>query len=50
MYEAVRLTIQGRDCTAEVAEVHADARVMIGQVPLVALDFVVDPVGQRVIG
>ena len=50
IYEAVRLTVQGRDCLAEVAELPDDCPVLIGQVPLEVLDFVVDPVGQRLIG
>src|SRR5262249_28513934 len=43
MYEAVRLTIQERDCTVDVAEVPESCPVLIGQIPLEALDFVVDP-------
>jgi predicted aspartyl protease len=50
MYGAVRLTVQGRDCLTEVAEVPDDCPVLIGQIPLEALDFVVDPVNQRLIG
>ena len=50
VYQAVRLTIQGRDCTCDVMEVADDLPVLIGQVPLELLDFVVDPVGQRLIG
>jgi predicted aspartyl protease len=50
IYGAVRLTIQGRDCTCDVAEVPDDCPVLIGQVPLELLDFVVDPVKQRLIG
>lgn len=50
VYGAVRLTIQGRDCTIDVAEVPDDCPVLIGQVPLELLDFVVDPGGQRLIG
>jgi predicted aspartyl protease len=50
MYSAVRLTVQGRDCIVEVTEVADDCPVLIGQIPLEALDFVVDPVGQRLIG
>ena len=49
-YEAVRLTIQKRDCLVEVAEIPDECPVLIGQVPLELLDFVVDPVGQRLIG
>jgi len=50
MYDAVRLTVQGRDCIVDVAEVAEDCPVLIGQVPLALLDFVVDPKGQRLIG
>jgi predicted aspartyl protease len=50
MYGVVRLTIQGRDCMVEVTEVADDCPVLIGQIPLEALDFVVDPVSQRLIG
>jgi predicted aspartyl protease len=50
VYDAVRLVVHGRDCVAEVAEVPDDCPVLIGQLPLEALDFVVDPVGQRLIG
>jgi hypothetical protein len=44
------LTIQGRECKVEVAEPPDDCPVLIGQVPLELLDFVVDPVGQQLIG
>ena len=50
MYTAVRLTIQGRTCTVDVMEVPDDVPALIGQVPLELLDFVVDPVGRRLIG
>lgn len=50
IYEAVRLTVQGRDCVIEVAEVPDECPILIGQVPLDLLDFVVDPAGQRLIG
>jgi predicted aspartyl protease len=50
MYGMVRLTVQGRDCHVEVAQVPDDCPVLIGQVPLEMLDFVVDPVGQRSLG
>jgi predicted aspartyl protease len=50
IYEAVRLTIQGRDCIVEVADVPDDCPALIGQVPLEMLDFVVDPVGRKLIG
>ena len=41
IYEAVRLTVQGRDCTIEVMGIADDCPVLIGQVPLEILDFVV---------
>lgn len=50
IYEAVRLTIQDRDCVIEVAEIPDDCPPLIGQVPLEMLDFVVDPVGQQLVG
>jgi predicted aspartyl protease len=50
IYGTARLTIQGRDCPSDVAEVADDCPVLIGQIPLELLDYVVDPVGQRLIG
>jgi predicted aspartyl protease len=50
VYGTVRLTIQGRECPIDVSEVPDDCPVLIGQIPLELLDFVVDPVGQRLIG
>ena len=50
MYGTVRLTIDGRECPSDVSEVPDDCPVLIGQVPLELLDFVVDPVNQRLMG
>jgi len=50
IYDAVRLTIQGRDCVVDVAEVPDEVPVLVGQVPLELLDFVVDPVRRQLIG
>jgi clan AA aspartic protease len=50
MYDAVRLTIQGRDCTVDVLEVPDSVPILVGQIPLEALDLVVDPVSRRLIG
>ncbi len=50
MYEAVRLTIQGRSCTMDVMEVPDDVPVLIGQIPLEHLDFVVDLRSRTLIG
>jgi len=49
-YDAVRLTVQGRYCTIDVAAIDDNCPVLIGQVPLELLDFVVDPKGQKLIG
>jgi predicted aspartyl protease len=46
----VLLTIQGRECRVEVAEIPDECPVLIGQIPLESLDFVVDPVKGRLIG
>jgi predicted aspartyl protease len=50
MYDAVRLTIQGRTCTMDVMEVPDSVPVLIGQLPLEHLDFVVDLRSHRLIG
>jgi predicted aspartyl protease len=50
VYDAVRLTIRGRTCTMDVMEVPDDVPVLIGQLPLVHLDFVVDPQSGCLIG
>jgi clan AA aspartic protease len=50
MYDAVRLAIKDRACTVDVVEVDDDAPVLIGQLALEAMDWVVDPKGQRLIG
>lgn len=50
IYRAVRLTVQGRDCISDVAEIPDDFPVVIGQVPLELMDWVVDPKGHRLLG
>jgi predicted aspartyl protease len=50
VYEAVRLTIQGRDCTMDVMEVPDNIPVLIGQLPLEHLDLVVDLRSRKLIG
>jgi len=50
MYDAVRLTIQDRDCTVDVMEVPDDVPVLIGQLPLENLDLVVDLRSRRLTG
>jgi predicted aspartyl protease len=50
VYDAVRLTIQGRTCTMDVIEIPDDIPVLIGQLPLEHLDFVVDLRSRSLIG
>jgi predicted aspartyl protease len=50
VYEAVRVTIQGRDATVDVMEVPDDVPVLIGQIPLEMMDLVVDLQAQKLIG
>ncbi|HEX3314769.1 MAG TPA: retropepsin-like aspartic protease [Gemmataceae bacterium] len=49
-YSAVRLTLQGRDCTLDVGEIGDGLPVLVGQIPLELLDWIVDPKRQRLIG
>ena len=50
VYSAVRLIVQGRDCTVDVVEVPDEVPALIGQVPLELLDFVVDLKNRKLIG
>ncbi len=50
IYDTVRLTIGGRDCPTDVIEVPDDTPVLVGQIPLEALDYVVDLRARRLIG
>ena len=50
VYGAARLTVQGRECICDVTELPDSCPVLIGQIPLEALDFVVDPGRRRLIG
>jgi predicted aspartyl protease len=50
LFNVARLTVQGRECTVEVAQIPDECPVLIGQMPLEALDFLVDPMGQRLLG
>jgi hypothetical protein len=50
VYGTVQLTVLSRDCTCEVIEDVEGAGIVIGRVPLLALDLVVDPVRGRLIG
>jgi predicted aspartyl protease len=50
VYGTVRLTIMGRECPSDVTELPDECPVLIGQIALEALDFVVDPIAQKLIG
>ncbi len=50
MYDAVRLTIQGRNCLSQVLEVPDSVPPLIGYIALEQLDFAVDPKAQKLIG
>ncbi len=50
MYEAVRITIQGRNCLTDVLEVSDTVPVLLGQIPLENLDLVVDLRTHKLIG
>lgn len=49
VYSSVRLSVQDRFCTIDVAEVSDKAPVLIGQIPLEIMDFVVDPRRSKII-
>jgi predicted aspartyl protease len=50
MYSPVRLTIQGRSCTMDVMEVPDGFPVVIGRLPLLHLDFVIDSRTRELVG
>ena len=50
MYEAVRLTVMGRNCTMDVLEVPDGVPVLLGQIPLEHLDLVVNPHEHKLTG
>jgi hypothetical protein len=50
LFSAVRLTINGRDCPIDVTELPEGCPVLIGNVPLLLLDWVVDERNQKLIG
>ncbi len=50
IYGGVLLRIDGRECTCDVAELPDGSPTLVGQIPLEALDFLVDPGRQRLVG
>lgn len=49
-FSAVRITVQGRDCLIEVAEIPDGMPALLGQVPLEMLDFWIDMGNKRLVG
>ena len=50
VFGTVRLTIQERDCPADVTELPDGCPVLIGTIPLHAMDLVVDMTSHRLVG
>jgi hypothetical protein len=50
VYDPVRLTIEGRTCTMDVMGIPDDMPVLIGRLPLLQLDFVIDPRNRTLTG
>jgi len=50
VYGTVRLSVQGRNCICDVTAIADNRPVIIGQLPLEAMDWVVDLKNQRLIG
>lgn len=46
----VLLTVQGRDCIMDVSGVADGSPVVIGRMPLLAMDWVIDNFGQKLVG
>lgn len=50
MFGTARLTVQGRDCPVDITELPDGCPVLIGQIPLEAMDWVVDMPSRRLVG
>src|SRR5436305_12972427 len=50
VFDAVRLTIMGRECVVEVMEVSDVTPALVGQIPLEVLDLVVNPIAGTLTG
>jgi predicted aspartyl protease len=50
VFGTARLTVLGRDCPVDITELPDGCPVLIGQIPLEAMDFVVDTPSRRLIG
>jgi predicted aspartyl protease len=50
IYGLVKLTVMDREAPLDVAALPDECPVLIGYIPLEQLDFVVDPINQRLVG
>ena len=50
VFGTARLSVQGRDCPLDVTELPDGSPVLIGQIPIEAMDFVVDMPSRRLVG
>jgi len=50
IFDAVRVTIMGRECVVEVMEVPDNVPALVGQIPLEMLDLVVNPLAGTLTG
>ena len=50
LYDTVRMEIMGREATVDPIEVPEGTPILVGQIPLGAMDWVVDLGGQKLIG
>ncbi len=50
LYDTVRMEIMGREATVDPIEVPEGTPILVGQIPLEAMDWVVDLGGQKLIG
>ena len=50
VFGTAKLTVQGRECPVDVTELPDGCPVLIGQIPLEAMDFVVDLPARQVTG
>ena len=50
VFGTARLSVQGRDCPVDITELPDGCPVLIGQIPLEAMDFVLDLPSRRLVG
>ena len=50
LYDTVRMEIMGREATVDPIEIPEGTPILVGQIPLEAMDWVVDLGGQKLIG